>query len=164
MQNTLGNKFLLTDFDLQEDIYHFDNMENYDENIESRVNIINKLIVIYKILSTIIFVTGLVLYVIYSVITLIQFFKKKFENLEMWVVISGILGAMLTLVFGIAYETAFNANVITAMYLSGVYPLMLIFGLVMFGHSINITIEYIKKLKQKKITSGNEKIEESKVL
>ena len=155
-----GNKFLLINPETQEDVYHFDNMENYAETTVARVNIINKLFDIYKIISNIMLALGGCLYVIYSLIIFIELIKKKFNNLEMWVAISGILGAMLTLIFGIAYETAFNANVITAMYLSGVYPLMIIFGIVMIYESINITIKYIKNKKQKKLVDKIEIKEE----
>lgn len=138
------NKFLLVDIDDGKDIYHFDNMEKYAESIETRVNIINKLYDIYKIISNVMLVAGFVLYIIYSINTLIKVLKKKYDNLEIWVTISGILGAMLTLIFGIAYETSFNANVITAMYLSAVYPLIIIFGMIMIYFAVNTGVNYIK--------------------
>ncbi|MBQ7409836.1 MAG: hypothetical protein IJW20_00445 [Clostridia bacterium] len=149
-----NNKFLLYDTETNEDKYYFDNMENYVESIKPRTEIINKLINIYKIVSNVVFCSGVILYLIFSVIVIKQVFKKKFENLEMWVTISGILGAMLTLVLGIAYETAFNAYVITAMYLSAVYPLMLLFGTIMIGYSIIKIAENIRIIKSKKLVSG----------
>ena len=66
----------------------------------------------------------------------------------MWAVISGVLGAMFTLIMGIAYETAFNAYVITAMYLSAVYSLMLIFSMLMIGQFIKIIVEKVKEKKE----------------
>ena len=74
----------------------------------------------------------------------------------MWIAISGILGAMLSLAFGIAYETAFNANVITAMYLSATYPLMLIFGMAMIIISIMKLVEFIKNRKVKRLEKSCE--------
>lgn len=155
-----GNKFLLTNPETKEDVYHFDNMENYAETIKTRVDIINNLFSIYNLLSTIMLIVGVCLYAIYSIIVLVELIKKKFGNLEMWVTISGILGAMLTLILGIAYETAFNANVITAMYLSGVYPLIIIFGTIMIYETINKSIQYIKIKKQKKLVDKIEIKEE----
>ena len=63
---------------------------------------------------------------------------------------------MLSLALGIAYETAFNANVITAMYLSATYPLMLIFGMMMLIISIMKTIEFVKNKKVKKLEKSTE--------
>lgn len=147
-----NNKFIVYENNENISGKYFENIDNYEEDIKTRVEVINNLMKIYKIINIIIFTTGIILYSIYSIITLIQLFKKKFHNLEMWVIISGILGAMLTLVFGIAYETAFNANVITAMYLSATYPLMLIFGIVMIIYSYMKAIEFIKNKKLEKST------------
>ena len=139
-----GNKFIVYENDESIIEKYFENVDNYENEIKFKVEIINKLINIYRVLNAIVFSIGVILYVIFSTITIIQTFKKKFHNLEMWIVISGIVGAMLSLVFGIAYETAFNANVITAMYLSAAYPLMLIFGMTMIVYAYNKCVEYLK--------------------
>lgn len=139
-----GNKFIVYENDESIIEKYFENVDNYENEIKFKVEIINKLINIYRVLNAIVFSIGVILYVIFSIITIIQIFKKKFHNLEMWIVISGIVGAMLSLVFGIAYETAFNANVITAMYLSAAYPLMLIFGMTMIVYAYNKCVEYLK--------------------
>ncbi len=155
-----NNKFIVYEEDENVSERYFENVDNYENEIETRVGIINQLISSYKNINIVIFSLGAVLYCIYSIITIIEIFKKKFYKLEMWVIISGILGAMLTLVFGIAYETAFNANVITAMYLSGVYPLMIIFAIIMIYQMLNIILEYIKIKKQKKLVDRVEIKEE----
>ena len=140
-----NNKFYIYNTETGEDIYYQENMENYEENITPKINIIKQLIEIYKVVSTSLFIIGCVLYLVLSIIVIVNLFKKKFENLEIWIMSSGILGAMLSLIFGIAYETAFNANVITAMYLSAVYPLMIIFGSVLIGSFIIKAIGIINK-------------------
>lgn len=150
-----NNKFIIYENNENISEKYFENIGNYEDDINMRVNIINDLIKIYKIVNIIIFTAGIILYGIYSIIILIQLLKKKFYNLEMWIAISGILGAMLTLVFGIAYETAFNANVITAMYLSGAYPLMLIFGMIMIVYSCKECIDFIKNKKIKKLETNS---------
>lgn len=151
-----NNKFVVYEDNENVSGRYFENVDNYENEIKSRVEIINNLIKNYKNINAVIFTTGIILYAIYSVVTLVQLFKKKFYNLEMWTVISGILGAMLSLAFGIAYETAFNANVITAMYLSATYPLMLIFGMVMIVISIMKVVEFIKNRKIKRLEKSNE--------
>ena len=150
------NKFIVGIPNTIENEENIEKMVKYKQSIEPRINIINKLIDIYRILTIVIFSLGIILYCCYSILVFIQIFKKKFENLEMWIAISGILGAMFTLVLGIAYETAFNAYVITAMYLSASYPLMLIFGILMTGYFIIKTLEFIKNTKRKKLEAGTE--------
>ncbi len=151
-----NNKFVVYENDEYVSGRYFENVDNYENEIKTRVEIINSLMKKYKNINAVIFTTGIILYLIYSVITLVQLFKKKFHNLEMWVAISGIFGAMLTLAFGIAYETAFNANVITAMYLSATYPLMLIFGMVMIIYSVIKSIEFVKNKKVKRLEKSSE--------
>lgn len=151
-----NNKFVVYEDEEYVSGRYFENVDNYENEIETRVKIINDLMKNYKNINAIIFTSGIILYVIYSIVTLIQLFKKKFYNLEMWSAISAILGAMLSLALGIAYETAFNANVITAMYLSATYPLMLIFGMVMIIISIMKTFEFIKNRRIKKLEKSTE--------
>ncbi len=150
------NKFIVYEENENVSGKYFKSVDNYENEIETRVGIINKLIKSYKNINIIIFSIGVILYCIYSITTIIEIFKKKFYNLEMWVVVSGILGAMLTLIFGIAYETAFNANVITAMYLSAVYPLMIIFGTAMILIYIMKVVQFVKNKKIKKLEKSCE--------
>ena len=151
-----NNKFIVYEGEEYVSGRYFENVDNYENEIKSRVEIINDLMKKYKNINVVIFTAGIILYVIYSIITLVQLFKKKFYNLEMWTAISGVLGTMLSLALGIAYETAFNANVITAMYLSATYPLMLIFGMMMLIISIMKTIEFVKNKKVKKLEKSTE--------
>ena len=108
----------------------------------------NWVIKIYKVLNLITFVLAIVLYIIFTIIVFVGLFKKNLSRFEMWAVIPGVLGAMFTLIMGIAYETAFNAYVITAMYLSAVYSLMLIFSMLMIGQFIKIIVEKVKEKKE----------------
>ena len=151
-----GNKFIIYEGDEYVIGRYFENVDNYEKEIETRVEVINNLMQNYESINCVIFVSGTALYAIYSIVTLIQLFKKKFYNLEMWVAMSGIFGAMLTLALGIAYETAFNANVITAMYLSATYPLILIFGTSMIIISISKIFGFIKAKKIKKLEKCSE--------
>ena len=151
-----NNKFIVYEDEEYVSGRYFENVDNYEKEIEKRVEIINNLMKNYKNINAVIFTSGIILYVIYSIVTLVQLFKKKFYNLEMWIAISGVLGAMLSLALGIAYETAFNANVITAMYLSATYPLMLIFGMVMIIISIMKVIEFVKNKNVKRLEKSTE--------
>ena len=143
------NKFLVYNLENNEYVYYSDIIDDYKDKITPKIELVKRIMSMYKVISAILFTVGCLLYLILTIITIIHFIKKKFEILEIWVMSSGILGAMLSLVFGIAYETAFNANVITAMYLSAVYPLMIIFGSIIIGYSIMKIIEYLKSKKVK---------------
>ena len=143
-----GNHFFVQNVESKEEVNLTNNPDNYKEIVNKKADIIEKLINIYKVLNLITFVLAIVLYIIFSIIVFVGLFKKNLSRFEMWAVISGVLGAMLTLIMGIAYETAFNAYVITAMYLSAVYSLMLIFSMLMIGQFIKIIVEKVKEKKE----------------
>ena len=143
-----------------EDVNLTNNEEGYNQKVIEQGKNVKTLVTIYKYLNIPTFIVASIAYVIYSFVTLIQLFKKKLVNLEMWVVISSVLGAMFSIMMGIAYETAFNAYVITAMYLSVAYPLMLLFSMLMISVSILKIIEWIKNRKEnKKELNKNEVLE-----
>ena len=142
------NKFMVQDKETGEDVNLTNNEEGYNQKVIEKGKNVKTLVTIYKYLNIPTFIVASIAYVIYSFVTLIQLFKKKLVNLEMWVVISSVLGAMLSIMMGIAYETAFNAYVITAMYLSVAYPLMLLFSMLMISVSILKIIEWIKNRKR----------------
>ena len=154
------NKFMVQDKETGEDVNLTNNEEGYNQKVIEQGKNVKTLVTIYKYLNIPTFIVASIAYVIYSFVTLIQLFKKKLVNLEMWVVISSVLGAMFSIMMGIAYETAFNAYVITAMYLSVAYPLMLLFSMLMISVSILKIIEWIKNRKEnKKELNKNEVLE-----
>ena len=159
--NLTHNKFILQDKETGENVDITNNGENYNQKVEAQGKIVKVLVNIYKYLNIPTFIIASVAYVIYSICTLIQLFKKKLSNLEMWVVISSVLGAMLTLMMGIAFETAFNANVITAMYLSAAYPLMSLFSILMISVTVLKLVENIKNKKAIKSNASENEVFEN---
>ena len=143
-----GNKFILYDTKTLENVNLTENPNGYTDMIKEKTLIIEYLIKVYQKVNLVLFIMASLMYFVYTIIISKGIIKKDFSKLEMWVIISGILGAMFTLIMGIAYETAFNAYVITAMYLSAVYSLMLLFSILMIGEFIKVIYEIIKKKKE----------------
>lgn len=154
-----GNSLLLVDKESKQIVNLTNNEDGYNEKILNKTNIIENLINIYQKVNLVTFCLAIVLYVIYTIVVFIKLFKKDLSEFEMWAIISGILGAMVTLMMGIAYETAFNAYVITAMYLSAVYPFMLMFSIIMNGQFIKLIYEFIKLKKEIKHEPVEKEIE-----
>lgn len=125
-----GNKYIYKLEDIPENEDEIKEQKEYIESIKTQDTIINNLIQIYIKITKILFIIAGILYVYMFVKMILDIINKNYELIDMWIVVSGILGAMLTLILGIAYETVLNAPVVTAMYLAGAYPLMLMFSLV----------------------------------
>lgn len=54
--------------------------------------------------------------------------KKNFELVQNWIVVSAILGAIFTLILGIAYTHTTTVYSIVYLYLCAVYPLYFAFS------------------------------------
>ena len=145
-----GNKYIYKLEDTEENKQALSEQRDYILSITTQDIIIKDLINFYINITKIIFYIAVVGYAYLFGKMIYDISKKNYETLQMWLVLSGILGAMLTLIFGIAYETVLNAPVVTAMYLAAAYPLMLIFSLVTISYVIINIISNIKnKMKNK---------------
>ena len=110
----------------------------------------------YIKITKILFIVGVIAYVYITVKMISDIIKKNYELINMWIIISGILGAMLTLIFGIAYETVLNAPVVTSMYLAAAYPLILMFSLAATIYAIINIIKSIKNKEEKNLKNKEE--------
>ena len=86
----------------------------------NKLNIIN---IIYKLTGVLCFILGLISYFI---ITFIALFKNH-KLIDMWLIISSILASYLVLCIGVSYSEISSFKSITYMYLSGAYPLIILF-------------------------------------
>lgn len=124
----------------------FANSDVYDENgnlvfsLEEKEDLINKLmyknhiingiIVSYKVINICLVAVGLLSYVVISIKMIIELFKKKYDLVENWVVTSGVLGAVITLIIGIAYITVTTFHAMYVIYLCATYVLLIVFSVI----------------------------------
>lgn len=109
----------------EKDVVDFSKQEEYLDSVRYKADIINNIIVkIYKVLNNTLFVLGLIYYA-YCTIGIIL---KKRRLLENWVILSGFLGAIFTVIIGISYTTVKYFYAITTLYLVATYPLIIAFN------------------------------------
>ena len=116
-----------------------DNIEqnNYINSLQTKTNILNGLTKIYSVIGVILFVSGAVSYIILTVM-LIKNKRKRNYYFEKWIVCSGILGALFTLLAGVSYNDAATAYSIRVLYLCGTYPLLLAASIILICLCIEI--------------------------
>ena len=124
------------------DVIDFKKQEEYLDSVKYKSDIVNAIIKIYKILNISLFILGFIYY-IYCTIGII---RRKNRLLENWVILSGILGAIFTVIVGIAYTTVKYFYAITTLYLVATYPLILAFNLISV---YNGCVEIYKGIKSK---------------
>lgn len=104
--------------------------QEYINKNQYKENIIQALISIYKIISKVLIPLGVICYIVSTINFIIQLCKKKDDNVNKWVITSSILGAIFTLIVGIAYCTTTIFNSISALYLCATYPLLIAFSII----------------------------------
>jgi len=92
-------------------------------------------------LGLIIGIVSLILYVILSFITL---FRNR-NYMDRWLIISSVLASYLVLSLGVSYNHISSCQSINTLYLSGAYPLILIFDLLVIFTFIGERKELFKK-------------------
>ena len=115
---------------------------------ENAVIKLNKILEIYKKTGVITFVIGFVLFVYYIIKFIVVLIKKKVEEnidlLNTVLILLGILLTVVVLMFGVAYNHIASCDSITYMYLSGAYPIVIMFWSVSIGKQIQNIVIYIK--------------------
>ena len=87
-----------------------------------KINIISD---IYQLLGLIVGVVSLILYI---VLTIIVLFKNR-KLLDTWLIISSVVASYIVLCLGVSYNHISSCDSISTLYLSGSYPLIIIFDL-----------------------------------
>ena len=90
------------------------------------------------------FVLGLISLILYIILSLIILFKKH-NYIDIWLIISSVLASYLVLAFGVSYNHISSCESITTLYLSGAYPLILVFDLLVVFTFIGERKELFRK-------------------
>lgn len=118
---------------IQNDDYvmSIDNITFYQEKEEEKANIqanlLNSITNIYKFLGVIIFIISIIIFIYFIIKMILEFKVKKYTNVNIVLILSGIFLSLIVLLLGVAYNEISSCDSINYMYLSGTYPLMLIF-------------------------------------
>ncbi len=117
---------------IQNDDYvmSIDNITFYQEKEEKaniQANLLNSITNIYKFLGVIIFIISIIIFIYFIIKMILEFKVKKYTNVNIVLILSGIVLSLIVLLLGVAYNEISSCDSINYMYLSGTYPLMLIF-------------------------------------
>ena len=73
-------------------------------------------------------ILGVIAYIIVIIKMIIDLKNKNYDKVEKFIICSGVIGLLFTLIVGIAYNEVATAYSIKVLYLCGAYPLMTIFS------------------------------------
>lgn len=100
----------------------------YIESLNIRTSILNGLVRVYCILGIISGIVGIIYYIVLTVTTIKEIYHKKYNNIEKWIIISALLGALFTLIVGVSYNHVATCYSIMYLYLCGAYPIYIAFS------------------------------------
>jgi len=95
-----------------------------------KLNIISK---VYKILMPIVSVVAIICYVVIIIKTI----KNKKEYINSFLIVTSIILSYIVLLLGVSYNEISSCHSISYMYLSGAYPLILMFDVLCIGMIFN---------------------------
>lgn len=120
----------------------------YELNVSSYIKRLNLITKVYQKTGIPVAIMGVVLYVLIIIKAILGIRKKEYKYLQIFLVLSGILGSFIVLAVGVSYNEIASCPSINYMYLSGAYPLTISFWTI--GVSVFIE-EIISKIKSNKI-------------
>lgn len=130
-------------------ILSIDNITFYQEDLEEKAEKqavkLNSITNIYKFFGLAIFLLSILIFIIFIIIMIIGIKKREYKNVNTVLILSGIILSLIVLLLGVAYNEISSCDSINYMYLSGTYPLVLIFEGIAFAKFF----EDILNLKQK---------------
>lgn len=131
--------------------YSFDvlNLENNQkvniENAEKYINRLNRISNIYKKFGTILAIIGFISYLYISIKMIKGIRIKKYEWVNIWLILTGIFLSLIVLMGGVSYNEIASCTSVKYLYLSGSYPLIICFELISLLTVINWIIDINKE-------------------
>lgn len=121
-----------------------ENQKDYLSKMEPKIVIIKTIYSVYKFAYTILPIAGYISYIAITIIGIILLKKKKYDFVNDWFVLSGIVGSVFTLCVGIAYTSTSKVVATISFYLMSGYVLNSIFIVLSIIFLIK-NINYLRK-------------------
>lgn len=138
-ENISNERALYTEKALSGDENRIKEQQEYVDSLSICSNICNILIKIYSILGVIFGIIAIIYYIVLTVRIVLEFLHKEYKNIQKWIVLSGILGTLFTLILGISYNNVATCDSIKYLYLCGTYSLYIAFcGLSVYNAFIEL--------------------------
>mgnify|MGYP001625155961 CR=1 FL=1 len=122
----------------------YDDIYLLTKRYERRLNLIGK---IYKLINPIVFLISVLLYIFMTIKIIIN--RKNYQLLQIWLINLSIILSLFVLILGVSYNEVSSCFSIRYMYLSGAYPLLLMFEFLTIGYIIKVKLLGRKKKYEK---------------
>lgn len=128
--------------------------ENVKWNDQVRVDILNAITFVYQFFGVFAFLLAMLSYGVISILILKKKWRKKFQVLDSWLILSALLGSVFVLSMGVAYTDISAYVAISYWYLAGAYPLIIVFIIISMIKGWEIGLDLLMNLKNNTIVIG----------
>lgn len=117
-----------------------------------RIAFLNGITGVYQLIGELVFTLSILSYVIISILTLLKSWRKKYNLLDYWLILSALLFSAVVLALGLAYTDISAYVAISYWYLAGAYPLVIAFNVLSIYKitEVFVKISYDKSKQRKK--------------
>ena len=120
-----------------------------------RVGMLHKLIRVYQIIGVPLFAVTLILYLLMTVLLIFKKIRVQFNLLDTWLMLTGLIGSTAVLVAGVAYTEISAYDAISYWYLTGTYPIVIIFMLMSLFKAWEMGRAFLLNFKNREIGIGD---------
>lgn len=123
---------------------------------EEQVNILNAIGKIYRYTGAVLFILAVIIYILFIIKMIIEIKKKKYETINIVLVLSILMISIVLSVLGVSYTDVSSKPVIGYEFFSAAYPLVLIFCFLAISKvSENVKENIIELKTNKKINKSD---------
>lgn len=117
-----------------------------------RIAFLNGITKVYQLIGGFMFVLSILSYVVISILTLLKTWRKNYNLLDCWLILSALLFSAFVLALGLAYTDISAYVAISYWYLAGAYPLVIAFNVLAIYKITEVIVKIsYEKSKQRKI-------------
>lgn len=128
MGDGAGGIYLFESITNNKAIYPDQDFQYYEVSVADRyAGRLNKITKLYHYTGFIFAALGTIAFICFVIKTIKDIKKKEYRELDILILLMGLIGSFMMLAVGVAYNHISSCNSITYMYLSGAYPLTIAF-------------------------------------
>ena len=128
MEDGAGGIYLFESITNNKAIYPNQDFQYYEVSVADRyAGRLNKITKLYHYTGFVFAALGTIAFVCIVIKTIKDIKKKEYRELDILILLTGLIGSFMVLVVGVAYNHISSCHSIAYMYLSGAYPLTIAF-------------------------------------
>lgn len=114
---------------------------------DKSVKILNRITKIYSVIGKPLFIVGIIIYVLITILAIISSIKEKAINMNfnVWLILTAMILSIILVLIGVVYTGLTSCYTLIYMYLAVAYPLFIMFSLINICYVLEKGLSRMKK-------------------